>query len=70
MKTALSIKSMVARNPRAKESEIRKALRILQNAGSPDTKRRAGAAPYTEPIFPTDFTGENEPRRVRLSGGR
>jgi hypothetical protein len=69
-KTTPSIGAMVAKNPKAKESEIRKALRILEGVGGPTAKRNAPAIPYTKPIYPVEPTGDKEPRRVRVSGRR
>lgn len=70
MRTTLRIKDMVARNPKAKESEIRRALKILASAGGPEPKCSGADGHYTNPMFPVEFTGDDEPRRVRLSGTR
>ena len=69
-KTPPSMKDMVAKNPNANERGIRKALRILVSVGGPATKRKTAAIPYAKPMHPVEFTGEEEPRRVRLSGRR
>jgi len=68
MKTVLSPKALAAKNPKADESEIRKALKIFASIGH-KTGPRVAAYP-TKRLQPAQPTGADDPRRVRLSESR